>query len=97
MLTFGFSSVYYGHVLRMETLINESIKVWAVFDSGISPVAMNWRNRLIKFKKVIFTSNSTKGKTKITTLVCTNNNAAYELEYNHQNFAWTLKKIMPKG
>ena len=79
----------------METLIDESIKVWAVFDSGISPVAMNWKNRLIKFDKVIFKTDSQKGKTKITNLVCTNNNAAYELEYNHQNFLWTLKKIMP--
>ena len=79
----------------METLINESIKVWAVFDSGISPVAMNWQNRLIKFDKVILKTDLFKGKTKITSLVCTNNNAAYELEYNHQNFLWILKKIMP--
>jgi len=79
----------------METLINESIKVWAVFDSGISPVAMNWQNRLIKFDKVILKTDLFKGKAKITNLVCANNNAAYELEYNHQNFLWILKKIMP--
>ena len=79
----------------METLINESIKVWAVFDSGISPVAMNWRNRQIKFDKVILKTDLFKGKTKITHFVCTNNNASYELEYNHQNYLWTLKKIMP--
>ena len=79
----------------METLINESIKVWAVFDSGISPVAMNWQNRLIKFDKVILKTDFLKGKTKITNLVCANNNAVYELEYNHQNFLWILKKIMP--
>ena len=79
----------------MEALINESIKVWAVFDSGISPVAMNWRNRQIKFDKVILKTDLFKGKAKITNLVCANNNAAYELEYNHQNFLWILKKIMP--
>ena len=79
----------------METLINESIKVWAVFDSGISPVAMNWQNRLIKFDKVILKTDFFKGKTKITNLVCANNNAAYELEYNHQNYSWKLIKIMP--
>ena len=79
----------------METLINESIKVWAVFDSGISPVAINWRNRQIKFDKVILKTDLFRGKTKITNLVCANNNAAYELEYNHQNFLWILKKIMP--
>ena len=81
----------------METLINESIKVWAVFDSGISPVAMNWQNRQIKFDKVILKTDLFKGKAKITHFVCTNNNASYELEYNHQNYLWTLKKIMPKG
>jgi len=79
----------------METLINESIKVWAVFDCGISPVAMNWQNRLIKFDKVILKTDFFKGKTKITNLVCANNNAAYELEYNHQNYSWKLIKIMP--
>ena len=79
----------------METLINESIKVWAVFDSGISPVAMNWQNRLIKFDKVILKTDFFKGTTKINRIVCANNNAAYELEYNHQNFLWILKKIMP--
>ena len=79
----------------METLINESIKVWAVFDSGICPIAMNWRNRQIKFDKVILKTDLFKGKAKITNLVCANNNAAYELEYNHQNFLWILKKIMP--
>ena len=81
----------------METLINESIKVWAVFDSGICPIAMNWRNRQIKFDKVILKTDLMKGKTKITHFVCTNNNASYELEYNHQNYLWTLRKIMPKG
>ena len=81
----------------METFINESIKVWAVFDSGISPVAMNWQNRLIKFDKVILKTDLFKGKAKITHFVCTNNNASYELEYNHQNYLWTLRKIMPKG
>ena len=79
----------------METLINESIKVWAVFDSGISPVAMDWHNRVIKFDKVILKTDFFKGKTKITNLVCANNNAAYELEYNHQNYSWKLIKIMP--
>ena len=79
----------------MENLINESIKVWAVFDCGISPVAMNWQNRLIKFDKVILKTDFFKGKTKITNLVCANNNAAYELEYNHQNYSWKLIKIMP--
>lgn len=79
----------------METLINESIKVWAVFDSGISPVAMNWHNRQIKFDKVILKTDLFKGKAKITHFVCTNNNASYELEYNHQNYLWTLRKIMP--
>jgi len=79
----------------METLINESIKVWAVFDSGISPVAMDWHNRVIKFDKVILKTDSKRGKTKITNMVCANNSVVYELEYNHQNFLWTLKKIMP--
>ena len=74
-----------------------SRQLWAVFDSGISPVAMNWRNRQIKFDKVILKTDLFKGKAKITHFVCTNNNASYELEYNHQNYLWTLRKIMPKG
>ena len=79
----------------METAVGESIKVWAAFDSGISPIAMHWQNRLIKFDKVILKTDLLRGKTKISRIVCTNNNAAYELEYNHQNYSWKLIKIMP--
>jgi len=89
--------------MSYETLINESIKVWAFFDPStplgvnIFPIAMNWRRRLIKFQKLVFASNKKIGEVKILNLVCASETANFELEYNTQNHLWKLKKIMPQS
>ena len=79
-----------------DTFINEPIKVWVFFNNGIFPVAMNWRNRLIKFKKLIFANTKRIGETKIISLVCTSDTANFELEYNTESHLWKLKKAMAK-
>ena len=78
-----------------ETLINEPVKVWVKFDGGLSPIAINWRKRLIRFNKVIFTSSKMVGETKLLTLICESNAALFELEYNSENYLWKLRKIIP--
>ncbi|OGD92935.1 hypothetical protein A2697_05415 [Candidatus Curtissbacteria bacterium RIFCSPHIGHO2_01_FULL_41_44] len=81
--------------MSYETLINEPITVWVFFDKGIFPIAMNWRRRLIKFQKLIFTSSKKVGETKILNLICASDSANFELEYDSSNYLWTLKKVMP--
>jgi len=88
----------------METSIDEQIKVWVMFDpstsSGqvsISPIAMNWQRRLIKFTKLIFVGSKKIGQVKIVNLVCASGTANFELEYNTDNNLWRLKKVMPIG
>lgn len=96
--------------MSFETQIDEQIKVWAFFDlslrqtqdklssgqASIFPIAMNWRQKIIKFKKLIFASNRKVGQIKIVNLVCASETANYELEFNPNNFLWKLKKVIPK-
>ena len=98
--------------MSYETLINESIKVWAFFDpstdstsslqaslgqASIVPIALLWRRRLIKLQKLIFTSTRYIGQTKLVSLICASDSANFELEYNANNFSWKLKKITPQS
>jgi len=87
--------------MSYETLIDEPVKIWVLFDFSaspqqISPIAMNWQKRLIKFQKVIFTSIKKRGEVKILNLICASEGANFELEYNNNTHLWKLKKIMPK-
>lgn len=82
------------------TAIDEKIRVWALFDSSnkyssILPVAMDWKNKTVKFKKLVFISAKKIGSEKILNLVCASESANFELEYNNTNNLWKLKKIMP--
>lgn len=78
-----------------ETIINEPVKVWALFNQGIFPIAMKWRRQLIKFKKLIFVGSKKIGQVKILNLVCASETANFELEYNNDSHIWRLKKVMP--
>ena len=77
------------------TLIDESVSVWAFFDHGIFPIAMNWRRRLVKFQKLIFTNTKRVGGVKFIDLVCASESGNFELEYNSDNHLWKLKRVMP--
>lgn len=78
-----------------ETVIDEPVKVWALFDKGIFPIAMNWQRRLVKFEKLILTTSKRIGEAKLLTLICGSDTANYELEYNCENHLWKVKKVMP--
>lgn len=85
--------------MSYDTLINESVKVWVFFNPSagpahIFPIAMQWRRRLIKFERLIFTSSKKIGETKVINLVCASDSANFELEYNNENHLWKLKKVM---
>ena len=85
-----------------DTLIDEQVAVWAFFDSSIgpvhiSPLAMNWRRRLVKFEKLILVTTKRIGATKILSLICASDTACFELEYNSDNNLWRLVKVMPQN
>lgn len=96
--TSGFIWVKYVWVLTLmeETAIDDPVKVWAFFDKGIFPIAMNWRRRLIKFGKLILITSRKNGQEKILTLICASDSANYELEYNTMDYSWKVKKVMSK-
>ncbi|HSX19437.1 MAG TPA: hypothetical protein VLE91_04910 [Candidatus Saccharimonadales bacterium] len=74
--------------------IDEKIKVWAFFDDGIFPIAMNWRRRYIKFEKLLLKTSKRIGNVKFTSLICAAADSTFELEMNNENNLWTLKKVM---
>ncbi len=77
-----------------ETAVDEEIKVWAFFDHGIFPIAMNWRRRFVKFNKLIFSSHKRVGNVNLLDLVCASDTANYELEFNTSNYLWRIKRVM---
>lgn len=86
--------------MSFDTLINEPVKVWCFFDNSprpghMSPIAILWRRRLVKFQKLVFASSKKIGEVKILNLVCCSDGANYELEYNSLEQTWRLKKVMP--
>lgn len=94
-MIFGFFSDNIGEMMS-DTYVNEVVTVWVFFDRGIFPIAMNWRRRLVKFQKLVFTSSKKVGEVKIVSLVCATEGANYELEYNSLDQSWKLKKVMPR-
>lgn len=89
--------------MSYETLINEPVNVWVFFDSGketkssrVSPVAMNWQRRFVKFEKLILVTSKRVGQVKILSFVCASETSNFELEYNSESQAWKVVRIMPK-
>lgn len=84
----------------MDTEIDEKVPVWAFFDpaysSGLFPIAMNWRRRLIKFEGVILKTSRRIGNSNFVDLVCISDTANFQLEYDASNYSWKVKKVMEK-
>ncbi len=85
----------------METEVDEKVSVWAFFPSSqsslgqaIFPTAMNWRRRLIKFERVIFSSARKVGDCRFVDLVCASEVANFQLEFDSNNYCWRVKKII---
>lgn len=81
----------------METEVDEEVKVWAFFDRGIFPIAMNWQRRFVKFEKVILTTTKKVGNTRLVDLVCASETSNFQLEFNSDNYSWRVKQVMPLG
>ncbi len=88
--------VLFGYKEIMDTEVDDKVKVWAFFDQGIFPIAMNWNRRFVKFDKVIFSSSRRVGDSRMVDLVCASDTANFELEYNANNYIWKVKKVTEK-
>ncbi len=80
----------------METEVDEVVKVWAFFDHGIFPIAMNWQRRFVKFEKLILLTTKMVGNNKIVDLICASDSANYELEFNADTYNWKVKRVLSK-
>lgn len=85
----------------MDTEVDEQVSVWAFFDTGqeatrISPIAMNWRRRFIKFEKLVLITAKRVGGVKLLDLICASDSSTYELEYNTLSSLWRVKKVMSR-
>ncbi len=78
----------------MSTSVNERVKVWAVFDNGIYPIAMDWNNRRVKFKNLIFKSAHRVGEKRFLNMVCQSDSANFELEFDTESYVWWLKQVV---
>lgn len=78
----------------METEVDDEVKVWAFFDRGIFPIAMNWNRRFVKFEKVILKTSRMMGNTRFVDLVCSSQTANFKLEYDSSSYSWKVKKVM---
>ena len=79
----------------MGELIDERVKVWALFDNGIYPIAMDWNNRRVKFKNLIFKSAHRVGERRFLSLICESESANFELEFDSESYCWFLKRVVP--
>lgn len=82
--------------MTWDTSIDERVSVWAFFDKGIFPVAMNWRRRLVKFDKLILTTTKKVGDIHLVDIICASDTSNYELEYNSSTYIWKVKRVISK-
>jgi len=78
----------------METEILEKIKVLATFENGqLRPVVFQWRNRLYKILRVVFSYSKNIGKEKIFYFSVGTKCGVFELAFNREKFSWELTRI----
>lgn len=78
----------------METLIEQPVKVGAVFDgSGIKPKWFIWKGVRKEVKVVNYNWKSKEGNTLISHFSVSDGSAHYLLTFNHTTTEWKLEKI----
>lgn len=85
----------------MDTEVDDPVSVWAFFGTEheatrVSPLAMNWRRRLVRFDKLVLTTTKKVGEVKLLNLICSSEGANFQLEYNSNNHLWKVKKVMSR-
>lgn len=78
----------------MESVVNESVKVGAVFErNSIKLRWFLWRNRRLDVKEVNYVWKAREGETMITYFSVSDGGASYLLSFNHRTLEWKLEKV----
>ena len=78
----------------METSINEKIKVLSLFENGkMKPVVFEWRKRIYKVLRVVFTYSKNVGREKLLYFSVECNSDLFELSFNREKFSWEIEKV----
>ncbi len=77
----------------MITEIGESVRVMAVFESGIRPVKFRWRENVYRVSEVTYSWQSTRGSERIIHFSVTDGTALFELSYNRSTMEWRLERL----
>jgi hypothetical protein len=76
------------------TLINEKIKVGAVFfKNRVEPKWFKWNDRKIDVKTVSYSWNTVEGAALILHFSVSGEGGYYELAFNQKTLEWTLEKL----
>ena len=79
----------------MEAEILEKIKVLAAFENGkLKPVIFQWRNRLYKIFRVVFSYSKNIGREKIFYFSVQTKGGDFEISFNRERFGWKIEKIL---
>lgn len=71
---------------------SQLIAATVYFDRGkIKPLVIFVNRRLVRIKKVIFSSRHRVGETEVVAFSVESETAFYEVEFNKQTCQWTLK------
>ncbi len=83
----------------MKNLINEQVKVGAIFGNGqkIKPVWFKWQGRQHRISSVTYRWQSRVGSAVVYHFSVTDGADLYELRYNTQSCIWQLLQVETEG
>jgi hypothetical protein len=75
----------------MTVVIDESIKVGAIFSRGkVQPVWFLWNGRQVRVKETTFTWKTWEGSATVLHFSVTDGQGLYEICYNGESLGWKL-------
>lgn len=78
----------------MGTEIGEKIRVVCLFEGGwIKPILFEWRRRIYKILRTIFSYSKNIGKEKIFYFSVQAETGSFEISFNPERFWWKLERI----
>ncbi len=83
----------------MKNLINETVKVGAVFESGssVKPVWFIWQGRLHRIREITYRWKSRRGQSVIRHFAVTDQSDLYELKFDTCACVWRLGYVEMEG
>ena len=79
------------------TEIGETVKVLAVFDSGMRPLRFDWNGRVCRISEVTYTWQTKEGRDSLLhfSVAATDegSSALFELTFNQTTMRWRLERV----